>query len=782
MKEQRRGKQIAISALVLQTLVVVMLIILWRTTMSSTLLVGLWVPLGGLALAVMTALLFYVRQLESQERLEISAMEDSSREGIFSGQERLELRPAARRLELMTKWAIPIFTLILALYQSIMALVMAAHLKANPTVALVAEFAESSQLLDNAPAAGLFLILGAFASFLFSRYCTGLGSVDNFRPLRSVGSYFLLCSIYLLTMGAAMVFISQEVAAVERPVAWVLLAIQLVLGMEMILNLILEFYRPRRAGEVYAPAYESRVLNLIAEPQRLGSSISDTLNYQFGFEVSTTWFYKLIARAILPLMAFGIGLMLLLSSIVVVREGETFVIKHFGTIKETLAPGIHTKWPWPIDTAERYDTGSIEEILLGVEGEVESKKTASGNDLILWSEEHGIAQKKETNFLIAVPPRQATHSETTTRAKSPSNVAIIKLVVMLRYRILDPIQYSHLVTDPKALIKSIGQEEMVQYCARATLAEKIDDDDDRPQGIMTFGREKAANALRRRIEKRLGKEGLDLGVQIEMVKIVSAHPPASVVPDFEKVLEAERRQDLRRFEARGRASAILASVSGDPDEAMRVYLLLRRVQILETLSNARTRPADYAAQFRSAMTTLGSEIASLEKELARERLLGTRLEETKLKNGKPEVTNTHPQLRLQRAYQAFRTELQTQATPGAVTMDFATNIATLRAQAMDKISKLDGEPAALIAAAKSKGWASQTRSRIAVETMRQQYLCYAAAPDVYAFHLRMGVLDDVLPTMSKYVIGLDPKRVQIRQNLHRNRDALSQGLDDAVGE
>ena len=46
-------------------------------------------------------------------------------------------------------------------------------------------------------------------------------------------------------------------------------------------------------------------LQSIAEPGRIGSSIADALNYQFGFEVSKTWFYQLLSRACVPLIIFG---------------------------------------------------------------------------------------------------------------------------------------------------------------------------------------------------------------------------------------------------------------------------------------------------------------------------------------------------------------------------------------------------------------------------------------------------------------------------------------------
>ena len=80
---------------------------------------------------------------------------------------------------------------------------------------------------------------------------------------------------------------------------------------------------------------------------------------------------------------------------------------------------------------------------------------------------------------------------------------------------------------------------------------------------MTYGRQRASDELRKRIQD--AADDLGLGVEILTTSLVAVHPPEEVAPEFEKVLQAERAQDTKRYEAQGEANALLAGVAGTPD-------------------------------------------------------------------------------------------------------------------------------------------------------------------------------------------------------------------------
>ena len=84
-------------------------------------------------------------------------------------------------------------------------------------------------------------------------------------------------------------------------------AIMFLVGLEILVTFMLGAYRPRKKGEVGRPAFDSRVLGMLTSPKSLGSIISETVNYQFGFEITSSWFYKDLSKLLMPLVLLGVA-------------------------------------------------------------------------------------------------------------------------------------------------------------------------------------------------------------------------------------------------------------------------------------------------------------------------------------------------------------------------------------------------------------------------------------------------------------------------------------------
>ena len=758
MKNQKRGKNVAIVGAILQVIIAVAVVILWRMTGSHSVLSSLWLLVGGVFLWLMTVLLFYARQLERQEAVELQELSErgGGKSTIFEDQEKLELRPARQRLEFLLRWTVPIFTLLFAVYQAVLGLLMIRYLRTA-----------ASPVLSNTLQGSLLLIMIGFGAFLFGRYCMGMSSQLQWRGLRAGGSYLLMCTLFIAAVVLSLLLASQGNDKLEVVVAFVLPGIQLIFAAELLLNFVLDIYRPRLPGDEYRPSYDSRLFNLAAEPARVGHSITDAVNYQFGFEVSGSWFYQLISRAFAPLIIFAVLVMFGMSSIVVVNDGEQYVVKHLGKASadhRTLGAGIHFKWPWPIDTAERFETGLVHEIVLGVGQSGQTSLTRDKNELMLWTQEHGHGARTEEDFLIGVPPRggglrKADEPDT---GKSPS-VSIIKLVVLLQYRVTDVYKYGYQFTNSGEMLRYIATQEMVRYCASATLDEVVSDETDRPQAIMTSGRSDAAKTLHRRIQKRL--EGADVGAELVFVGIIAAHPPADAVPQFEKVLEAERLQDQQRYEAEAEASRILAEVAGNPGDALELFLALRRAEVFEELARLKGTPERFDPSVEEFIRHADGQIKALGLEIYREKLLGKKDSDLRMR------------FRLQKAYKEFLRNLNL-AQKDREGFDY-----TARMEKADQAVKylffgLEGGPAKLIAEARAYRWERELKEQTDLETYRRKLLPYLAAPRVYMFDRYMDVLDETLPDMLKYVVGVDRDLLEVRLNLEQYRDVMGEALQN----
>ena len=73
------------------------------------------------------------------------------------------------------------------------------------------------------------------------------------------------------------------------------------MAVEVLLTLLLEIYRPRVKGQLARPLYDSRVIGLLTQPESLFTTAAQTLDYQFGFKVSETWFFQVLKEN-LPLL------------------------------------------------------------------------------------------------------------------------------------------------------------------------------------------------------------------------------------------------------------------------------------------------------------------------------------------------------------------------------------------------------------------------------------------------------------------------------------------------
>ena len=78
-------------------------------------------------------------------------------------------------------------------------------------------------------------------------------------------------------------------------------------------------------GKVARPLYDSRVVGLLAQPESLFTTAAQTLDYQFGFKVSETWFFQLLQKNLPLLLLAQLAALLLSTCVVFVDAGEQAV-------------------------------------------------------------------------------------------------------------------------------------------------------------------------------------------------------------------------------------------------------------------------------------------------------------------------------------------------------------------------------------------------------------------------------------------------------------------------
>ncbi|HED53510.1 MAG TPA: hypothetical protein ENJ00_04845, partial [Phycisphaerales bacterium] len=188
----------------------------------------------------------------------------------------------------------------------------------------------------------------AVIGFVFARFTSGMARAKVWENLRGGAVFSVGSALFGLAIAVAQF---ADLAGFDAPLRWLnptLSVVMIVLGAEIFLNFALDIYRPRPAGEYPRPAFDSRLLGFVAAPDRIAESINDAINYQFGYEVTGSWFYKLLSRSFLWLVLFGGVSMWLLTSFAVIEPHQRGLLLVNGSPRgEELGPGLHVKPPWP---------------------------------------------------------------------------------------------------------------------------------------------------------------------------------------------------------------------------------------------------------------------------------------------------------------------------------------------------------------------------------------------------------------------------------------------------
>ncbi len=418
-----------------------------------------------------------------------------------------------------------------------------------------------------------FAVGVGFLCFLLARYAIALSRLANWQLLHAGAT--CMAGNALACLGLALALVATGTVEWAEPFFAYLLRIALVvLGVEFAVNLILDFYRPRTPGEVPRPSFDSRLLGLISEPGDIAKSIAEAVNYQFGFEVSSTWFYQLLQRWLFPIMVVSFVAILALTSVVLVDADEQVVIERWGRPiceadgserAEVLSPGFYVKLPYPIDIVHRAPIQRISELVLG---EAEEEDDEDLTKAIIWTEAHEFVP--ELMLLVAAPrsgdvsddrapatPRVG--GEPTPKSASTSEsvpVGLLMVSVPIQYRIKNIEEHLYRYTDPVGLLEAVAYQYLSDYAASVDIAE-----------LMGPRREAFNLELKKHLQERVDE--LDLGIEIVFAGLRGAHPPAKnkVAAAYQGVLAAENQKHAMINAALGEARRIRTAVAGTETRA-----------------------------------------------------------------------------------------------------------------------------------------------------------------------------------------------------------------------
>jgi regulator of protease activity HflC (stomatin/prohibitin superfamily) len=525
--------------------------------------------LGGLGLLV--ALLSYCQMsLEAREQLEKLELDELSKsrgaESLFAaaGEDTFAAR---RSREQFDRYFIPALTLMLMLLEAAAAFFPWQYARAATGV-----------VQARAPLAlALFGLLGLIL-FILGKYSSGLARLQKQRLLRPGAAWLMLSAYACWTAVAALVAVYFNFQNVDFYVGRVMCVVAGLIALETLTGLVLEIYRVRLKGKDARLLYDSRLVGLLGQPEALITTAAHALDYQFGFKVSETWFYRFLEKAFAWLVLAQLGILFLSSCIAVIPPGEQALLERGGRPvagREVLRPGLHFKLPWPIDQVYRYPTERIQSFIVGAEPE--TFKT------VQWTVPHA----KEDNFLVA--NRNSDLAEVASNnPAAPANqsgshptppVSLLSVSIPVQYQITNLVDWAYVNQDPTNLLQMLSRRVVARYLAGAEMT-----------NLMSGGRSQAAEALRQTIQEQSNERRL--GVHITFVGLQDIHPPVKVASDYEKVVSEREKAEVSVLHAQAHAIETNALARG----AAYKFLGEAQADKVNAITNAAARADLFASQ------------------------------------------------------------------------------------------------------------------------------------------------------------------------------------------
>jgi regulator of protease activity HflC (stomatin/prohibitin superfamily) len=479
---------------------------------------------------LVAAVSWFQMRLEERERAEKLEYDELSRSkggsALFENKDGGNF-PAQQSREQFEKWFVPAFTVILLVLQAGGAWLAWRWLSQSTTLVALGQPMVTMSLL------GLFALI----LFLLGKFSSTIARLEDHRLLRPGSSYLLLCAYLAAVAAGAVAGVQAGGPKVDLIAARMLTGLLALAAVETLLSLLLEIYRPRVKGKVAQPVYESRLLGLLAHPEDVFKTAAHTFDYQFGFKVSDTWIFRFFEKALGWLLLLQFVVLTLSTCFIFIEPGERGLLERWGkpvADRTELAPGVHLKWPYPVDQVRRFRTEQVQVFTIGSQPDPDKAK----QNVVLWN----LAHSKEELLLVANKDQVSVDTANKDAGKSTPPVSLLTVSFPVHYTITDLKAFAYNHEDSGQLLEDIATREVVQYLASSDIGD-----------VMARNRQESAALLQKRIQAAANAIQPNLGVTVNYIGLQDIHPPVSVAAEYQKVVGAAQAKQAKILAAQAEA-------------------------------------------------------------------------------------------------------------------------------------------------------------------------------------------------------------------------------------
>jgi Cu+-exporting ATPase len=196
-----------------------------------------------------------------------------------------------------------------------------------------------------------------------------------------------------------------------------------------------------------------------------------------------------------------------------VENGEVGVVRRFGELRDDLGPGLHLRWPWPVETVTRVRTQEVRTVEIGFRVVPGAAKSAGGT----WTSGHGDGVARLTDEAVMIT----------------GDGDLVEILATVRYRASDPRQFLLASSDPEGVVRSSAESVLRELVAGHRFLE-----------LLTLRRAELERTALARLNQRLAEAAPDgLGVTLDGVTLHDLHPPPEVVKSYHDVAKAIQERD-----------------------------------------------------------------------------------------------------------------------------------------------------------------------------------------------------------------------------------------------
>ncbi len=258
-----------------------------------------------------------------------------------------------------------------------------------------------------------------------------------------------------------------------------------------------------------------------------------------------------------PSMVLGVILLLLVVWIVpgtfyFVEPDEEGVVTTFGKFSRTTSPGLHFKWPSPIEHAATPAIRQVRRAEIGF-------RTSQGRPL----------QRVPAESLMLT---------------GDQNIIDINLVV--QYRIMDSVKFLFNVRRPHKLIRDAAETVI-----RGIIGSKNIDE------ALTTGKAEIQLLAKEQIQVLLDR--YESGLQVVTIQLQDVHPPEQVEAAFKDVVSAREDKERMINEAQGYRNAVIPEARGQAAKIVREAEGYREKVIKTAEGDAKRFLQQYAAYIKA---------------------------------------------------------------------------------------------------------------------------------------------------------------------------------------